>query len=547
MPSLSPGALTRTLGERREDLAMLARLGRDLPRAFRAPIDAAEARARLRHRLANRERRLLAIAERAIYANPRSPYLTLLRHVGCELGDLRALLSREGLEGALTILANQGVYVRYDEFKGRREVVRGSLRLRFDPADFDNPFPRAHLIMFTGGSGRRPSRVRYSLDFLEEWAVTISLSCQAFGLERPAQAFWWPVPLAHTIMAGMLGHPVRGWFYPHQPLPRWVDWAARYLRLLGRAGGCRFPPPQYRGLDQPERLAAWLASQLRDGQPLLLWASSSAGARLGLAATQAGLDLRGATILTTGEAVTDARRQQMAGSGVQVIPAYSSVDVSAPAYGCATPLRTDELHVMDDRCALITHRRPASDGGPLDGGPLDGGPLVDALLSTALTPAAPKIALNCETGDHGLIEQRDCGCLFGALGLRRHLSEIRSFEKLTGEGVTFARTNVQQIVEEILPARFGGTLLDYQLAEEESPDGPTRLVLRVSPSVGDVDESALRATLLAELGRGGESDAYNARLWHGAGTVQVRREPPHVTRAGKVLPFEMLRRTAHPS
>jgi hypothetical protein len=533
MSSFSPSALTRTLGERREDLAMLARLGRDLPRAFRAPIDAAEARARLRHRLANRERRLLAIAERAIYANPRSPYLRLLRHVGCELGDLRALLAREGLEGALTILANQGVYVRYDEFKGRREVVRGSLRLRFDPADFDNPFPRAHLVMFTGGSGRRPSRVRYSLDFLEEWAVTISLSCQAFGLERPAQAFWWPVPLAHTIMAGLLGHPVRGWFFPHQPLPRWAAWAARYLRLLGRAGGCRFPPPQYCGLDQPERIATWLASQLRDGQPLLLWAPSSAGARLGSAATRAGLHLRGLTFLSTGEAITAARQKQMADSGAQLIPAYSSVDVSAPAYGCATPLRTDELHVMDDRCALITHRRPASDGGPL----------VDALLSTALTPAAPKIALNCETGDHGLIEQRDCGCLFGALGLRRHLSEIRSFEKLTGEGVTFARTNVQQIVEEVLPARFGGTLLDYQLAEEEVPGGATRLILRVSPSVGAVDEAALRATLLAELGQGGPPDQYNAALWRGAGTVQVRRETPHVTRAGKVLPFEMLRRS----
>ena len=36
------------------------------------------------------------------------------------------------------------------------------------------------------------------------------------------------------------------------------------------------------------------------------------------------------------------------------------------------------------------------------------------------------------------IEQRPCGCLLGALGLTTHLSEIRSFEKLTGAGMTFA-------------------------------------------------------------------------------------------------------------
>ena len=37
-----------------------------------------------------------------------------------------------------------------------------------------------------------------------------------------------------------------------------------------------------------------------------------------------------------------------------------------------------------------------------------------------------------------------------------------------------------ELVERVLPARFGGSLTDYQFAERES-EGVTRLELRVSP------------------------------------------------------------------
>jgi hypothetical protein len=208
---------------------------------------------------------------------------------------------------------------------------------------------------------------------------------------------------------------------------------------------------------------------------------------------------------------------------------YSSVDVSAPAYACATPRGADDMHVMDDRCAIICRPRPA----------VAAGPAVNAILATALSPAAPKIALNSETGDYADLAERDCGCLFGELGLRRHIGEIRSFEKLTSEGVTFARTDLYRILDEVLPRQFGGTVLDYQLAEEEGPRGTARLVLRVRPSVGYLDHEALRSALLAELGASGPSDEYNVRLWRSVNTVEIRREAPLATRAGKVLPLQL--------
>ena len=44
-------------------------------------------------------------------------------------------------------------------------------------------------------------------------------------------------------------------------------------------------------------------------------------------------------------------------------------------------------------------------------------------------------------------------------------------------------------MERVLPARFGGSPLDYQLMEEEDERGFTRLSLLVSPKLRIADES----------------------------------------------------------
>jgi hypothetical protein len=184
---------------------------------------------------------------------------------------------------------------------------------------------------------------------------------------------------------------------------------------------------------------------------------------------------------------------------------------------------------MSDRYAMIRRRRAVA------------GTEVDALLLTALSPAAPKMLLNVETGDAARVETRRCGCGLGALGLTTHLSDVASFEKLTGEGMTFARTNLVRVLEHDLPARFGGGALDYQLVEEEAAGGAARLVLLVSPAVGPLDAEAVRAAFLGAVGGEGAVAAFMAEFWRRAGTVEVRREVPRATGAGKVLPFHLAR------
>jgi hypothetical protein len=223
----------------------------------------------------------------------------------------------------------------------------------------------------------------------------------------------------------------------------------------------------------------------------------------------------------------------MEAAGAQVIVWYGNVELSGQSFACAEPTSPDDVHVMLDRFAHIRRLRPT----------IVDGPLVEAALFTSLSPEAGLIALNFEPGDYTRVEERECGCIFGEVGMHTHLSEIRSFEKVTSEGVTFARSRLEQILEEELPALFGGSGTDYQLVEEESAQGSARLILRVRPAVGPVDESALRATILEAIGRGGPVNQYQAGMWRGAGTLEVVREAPVSTRAGKVLPLQILKRT----
>jgi hypothetical protein len=515
---------------------MAARLSRGLPGYLRRPLTSDEARSLLLTRMENRSRRFLTVVERAIYGHPRSPYLALLRHAGCELGDVQRLVAAEGIEGTLRTLADQGVYVTFDELKCRGETARGSKRFAFRPRDFDNPLIRPDLVRFTGGSSGQPSRAPYTLPYFQEWASSFAVALAAHGIVQPRVAFWRPIPTAQNIVFGMLGHSAIGWFYPVHPLPRRVHLFARYMDVLGRLGGYPFPLPQRCDLTTPEPLVAWMARQLGSSQPLVMWTMASAGARLGLTARRLGIDLRGTTILVGGEPVTEARRQEIEASGARLLVTYSTVELTGLSYSCATPRTADDVHVMLDLFAVIGRQRAA----------MDGGPVVNACLLTSPSPVAGTILFNAEMGDYARIEDRDCGCHLGALGLRTHLSDIRSFEKVTGEGVTFARSNLEQILQGIVPTRFGGSGLDYQLVEEEGAAGEPRLMLRVSPSVGPLDEDALRATVLAALGRSGPVEQYQVGFWRGVTWLEIRREMPVPTRAGKILPFQLLRHPGTP-
>jgi phenylacetate-coenzyme A ligase PaaK-like adenylate-forming protein len=514
--------------------AMAGRLARDLPPFLRRPLSVDVARERVRAGLAQREARFLDLVDRVVYRQPRSPYRQLLAHAGCEPGDLRTMVRGEGLEGALGRLADAGVYVTFDEFKGRQPVIRGSARFSFSDRDFDSPSdPIPHYVDYTGGSSGRPTPVPRTLGAMEEVSVMVALIFEAHGISQPHHLFWRGGSPSLAIIHLKLGATIDRWIYPVQPLPLLSRLGLLYVGGLARLARRRMPWPRYGDLQRPELVAQWLVSHPPSDGSIVVSCTISSAVRVASAAASLGRSLDGVTFYVYGEPLSERRRGVIEASGAGVLPNYSSNEFPMIGAGCPAGSAPDDVHVMTHLYAVIERERELFVGGPS----------VDALLFTTLSPTATKIAINVEIGDAGRLEQRRCGCRLEALGLRTHLSEIRSFEKLSAEGTTFFRTSLMKILEETLPASFGGEPVDYQLVEVEGEDGSGQLVLRIDPNVGPLDEDAVRAMLLAELRRGDVYSAFHAELVERAGAISVRRLPPLATPAGKVLPFYLARST----
>jgi hypothetical protein len=166
---------------------------------------------------------------------------------------------------------------------------------------------------------------------------------------------------------------------------------------------------------------------------------------------------------------------------------------------------------------------------------LDSGFEVDAFYLTSLRPLASKLLLNVESDDYGIVEQRDCGCPFGELGFHRHLRRIRSFGKLTGEGVTLVGTEMVRILEDVLPARFDGSPQDFQLVEEEDDaTGFTRLTLVVHPRLQIARHEEVIEAMLEALAESSISADLARTFWQQADTFRVSRREPMWTDRGKM-------------
>lgn len=510
-------------------LAMQARLARDAPAFLRTTMGSAQAVEILRRQLTDREGRFLTVVRETVYAHPRSPYRALLEEARCTFEDLRELVTREGLEAALSALVAAGVYVTFDEFKGRKTVVRGSRRFQFTDADFDNPRVSPHLEATSGGTRGAPTSVKMSLAFVADQAVGTALALDAHGLNRHAHVIWLVAGGMPLLMYAKLGRPPLAWLSTMKRVPVQMAAGARVLAALGRLQGCPLPRPMFHDLADPAGLVAWLHRVTRDGTSICVTTYASSAVRVCVAAAERGVSLERVCFITLGEPYTEAKQRLVRAVGARALVRYAFTEGGIVGYGCAEPRDPDDLHLLANSLALVRRSREV---GHRD-------VRVDALLMTSLLAESPKVLLNVESGDYARVEDRPCACALGAAGLTRHVASVRSFEKLSSEGMTFVRADLLRVLEEVLPGRFGGTSVDYQVVEEESRNGILQVSLIVSPAVGRIDEDAAREALLGELERDGGLERVS--IWRRAGTVRVRRQRPVATNAGKILPFHLVR------
>jgi hypothetical protein len=119
-------------------------------------------------------------------------------------------------------------------------------------------------------------------------------------------------------------------------------------------------------------------------------------------------------------------------------------------------------------------------------------------------------------------------------GWSTHIDRIRSFEKLTVAGMTFDDVDVIDILERVLPHRFGGGPGSYQLVEDSTQAGQAHLILLADPDLGPLREEEVKEAFLSALEQGSIIRPLMTRIWRDASVLRVERRRSETTRSGKI-------------
>jgi hypothetical protein len=499
----------------------------------------------LRERVEKRDENFLNLVKRGIYGYRESPYLKLLKQKIIDYADIKKWVEQEGLEKALLNLQVEGVYFTVEEYKGRCEVHRKGIRFLLNEKEFHNPFVSAAYEVRSGATRSAGTRIRIDFDYLIQMSFYDAFILSLHDALTSPIANWFPIfPGAPGINSSLrfarIGNPPRKWFTQVEKSHLKVNWEKRlgtnYIMYMGRLLGVPMAKPELVDLNNAYEVAKWASTMLDNHPNCVVYTFASSAVRVCIAARVHGLNIRGTRFLVTGEPLTPQKKKEIETTGALAVPIYGISEAGVVAAGCnQADSKSDHCHYYKDTIAIVNSRRrvPMCDDE------------VNALQFTSLLKESPKILLNVEMGDYGTIEKRSCPCRFDKLGFDMHIHGIGSYEKLTGEGVTFVNTDFVKIMEEILPGKFGGESTDYQLIEEEGATGLTSLNLVISPRVGAVDEKEVVNMFIKQLRNATDSDENWTQsgplMWEQAGTIRVRREYPVPTKRAKILPFHIVK------
>ncbi|MHA2216755.1 MAG: hypothetical protein ACXADW_08665 [Candidatus Hodarchaeales archaeon] len=496
-----------------------------------------EAREIVRYRMENREENFLKIVEKGIYGYKRSPYLGLLKHADYRFSDVKRLVNNDGIESALKTLREEGVYVSYEESKGKTRIIRNGKTIETQESDFHNPHIASYYEGRTGATRSAGTKIRSNFNFLEQRAPYEVLLNDIYGIQDAPKGIWLHVlpVLSGTnriLRNAKIGAETSKWFTPMDPnenvVHRVNKWILNAMLYEGRLLGKKLPKPEFVNPKDAVVIAKWIDSKLKEFGACIFYTSPGLAVRICNEAEKSGLELDGGTFILGGEPLSKAKLKRIRSIKCSVINHYVMSESGTIGYGCKNPVNGDEVHFFKDSLALIQHKRKI----------VLSETEIDSMLLTSLLTSAPRILFNMETDDFGIVESRDCGCGFQDLGFTEHIHNIRSFTKLTGEGVTFLGIDVIKVLEEELPRLFGGGPIDYQIVEKEDSYGLTKIILNVSPDVSGINEEELKEKLIELLNPSGRDT--NIDMWEKAESFLINRSPPILTRSGKIMPIHII-------
>lgn len=522
-----------------DDVRMFSRFATGLRSFLKKPLTPQDCHRLAVEDLRRRDDNFLLLLRRGVYENPRSPYRALLRWAGSEYGDVERMVRKDGAEAALERLHDAGVYVHLDEFKGRRPITRGGLELPVTADDFDNPLMSRDFEVASGGSTGKRKRLGVDLDQVAHDTSVEYIGREANGYADRPFALWRAIPpgsagIKAALMSSKLGQPLSRWFSPHA-----ISWEPAMIKstlfMLYAVHGSRWfgagiPLPQHVPLGDATPVAHWLANQVRTGMPVALSAPGSSAVRICMAAEAGGFDISGSVFRMGGEPITSGKVELAQRLGVKAVCSWGMSEAGNVGIGCPHGEVLDDMHVYRAKIAFIQRPKDLPDGTSQ----------VDALYMTTLLPRTPKIMLNLETGDYGILSRQSCGCPLGEVGLDVHIHTLRSFDKLTTGGMHFLGSDILTLVEQILPSTYGGYPTDYQFVEQEQGDALSRVNIVVSTRISKIVEDDVVQTVLNFLGSRSRGDRAMANHWREGDTLRVVRGEPLANDVGKISPLRVL-------
>jgi hypothetical protein len=532
-------SVKRDFSQLGSDLQGLFTLVSAVPQFFQERVTLQRAEEEIKKAFDYRDERFLELVRSQIFERPTSRYLELLRFAGCEFSDLQAQVRRSGVEGTLEQLAREGVYFTSEEFKGKKEVIRGGQSFRVVPKFFDNSGVSTGYRTQSSGTTNDPIRSFVSLDLLAIRTPATYVFFVAHGLFSHAHAMYDAIlpgsaGINNLLIYAKMGVLADRWFARKVPIKSTLEGGYHLLTtqlivLAAKYFNPGFPKSEFIDTRETDRIVRWVAENQCRKKACCITTAASNAARIARIASGLGISLEGTKFIVTGEPLTESKKEVMEKAGATATPRYAYGGSINVGFGCANPLYTDEIHVNQHQLALFSNPRLGRKDSSR----------VHPLLCTTLDPSFPRMLLNVESGDYGYLIHRECGCALEKVGLTLHLHQIRSFEKFTSEGMNYFYGDLFDLTEKTLPDEFGGGPGDYQLVEEEDSGGQTRLTLVVHPDVPELNEERLLARLRAALANGSRGNRFMTGVWENAGTFKVRREIPYASPRGKILPLHI--------
>jgi len=489
----------------------------------------------VQEQIAHREERFLATLRCTVFGVPENPFARMFARAGCSHEDFAQMIRRDGLEATLAAVHREGVYLTHDEFKGRTPIVRSGEQIPSNENSFDNTLVRGLIGTMSSGSRSRGTVTSESIAFRLYRESYYRFVQEEFNLDkRLAIAVEAILPsqngISSCLKTARVGSRLDHWFSIGGSLRDSFHYraATNGFVLLSNMLGAQGCYPEYLAANDYSPAARWINQRIADGHPCVVETNVSSAVRISTAALADDIDISGTIFLVGGETLTAAKRKAIEATGGRPYPNYWTTELGPVGYACRQMNDGNCVHLFHDAFAAISHKQlaPLSDTE------------VNSLSFTTLLPSAPRVLINVEMDDAGVVEKTNCDCVFSRLGMNYRLSHLSSFGKLTGSGMSLVGSDVLEILEVKLPQQLGGVAGDYQLVERETRTGST-IELRVSPRVRLTSLEQAREGFLEAI-RGCYGGSLAVRDWRHGEAVEVVQAEPLRTSSGKVLPLHLL-------